>query len=317
MSFLIPEIFILLLCDLIFLAFLVFCLPFAADIALRWDMNSTDVKQYSLEKRGYLVSTAVRFIFYLKIPLFLLFIYANDKLSGVVTGAMCAAGVFNATVYGKYLLYAKILNIYLFALWLIIDKLDYKNGILPFTKLKFRLFIILFISFSVEILLFVLNFSLLDPTVPVSCCNTLFSEGQSVFLSLKGSHSLIIFSLSYAASAFFYFKVWHRAYGISAVIYFFTAALSLILFTSTYVYELPTHKCPFCILQSGYYYVGYAFYILLFIGTFSGAASLAVKTLTGKSDIKLIRTSFLANTAYYLLSICYPISYYLKNQTWL
>jgi hypothetical protein len=35
---------------------------------------------------------------------------------------------------------------------------------------------------------------------------------------------------------------------------------ALISFISVYFYELPTHHCPFCILQGEYHYVGYLIY---------------------------------------------------------
>ncbi|MCD8478146.1 MAG: hypothetical protein LRY68_09925, partial [Sulfurospirillum sp.] len=46
-------------------------------------------------------------------------------------------------------------------------------------------------------------------------------------------------------------------YLFSNLLFLFFAIVSLILFFSTYVYELPTHHCPFCLLQSDYYGVGY------------------------------------------------------------
>jgi hypothetical protein len=45
---------------------------------------------------------------------------------------------------------------------------------------------------------------------------------------------------------------------------------SLISFISLYYYELPTHHCPFCILQKEYGYVGYLLYFLLFAAGVGG-----------------------------------------------
>lgn len=38
---------------------------------------------------------------------------------------------------------------------------------------------------------------------------------------------------------------------------------SIISFISLYYYEMPTHHCPFCILQREYGYIGYPLYIAL------------------------------------------------------
>ncbi len=45
---------------------------------------------------------------------------------------------------------------------------------------------------------------------------------------------------------------------------------SILSFISIYFYELPTHHCPFCILQKEYIYIGYPLYMTLFGGVISG-----------------------------------------------
>jgi len=42
--------------------------------------------------------------------------------------------------------------------------------------------------------------------------------------------------------------------------------MAILSFISVYFYELPTHHCPFCILQKEYGYVGYPLYLTLFGG---------------------------------------------------
>jgi len=51
---------------------------------------------------------------------------------------------------------------------------------------------------------------------------------------------------------------------------FIVSLASIFSFISVYFYELPTHHCPFCILQKEYGYVGYPIYIALLGGTISG-----------------------------------------------
>jgi hypothetical protein len=61
-------------------------------------------------------------------------------------------------------------------------------------------------------------------------------------------------------------------YGFSAAI-FLTLLISIasfISFISIYFYELPTHHCPFCILQKEYGYIGYLLYLLLLAGGLAG-----------------------------------------------
>ena len=51
---------------------------------------------------------------------------------------------------------------------------------------------------------------------------------------------------------------------------FIISIASLVSFISIYIYELPTHHCPFCFLQKEYGYIGYALYLLLMAGGLAG-----------------------------------------------
>ena len=45
---------------------------------------------------------------------------------------------------------------------------------------------------------------------------------------------------------------------------------SIFSFISLYIYELPTHACPFCLLQKEYHYIGYPLYLTLLGGAITG-----------------------------------------------
>ncbi len=111
MTILTPDVLAILILDFIFLFFSFIALILSFRIVLRWDITKSTPLQYSLEKESYLVATIIKYIFVLKIPLFLFFIFTLDKLSNVIPGAMCAAGVVNATVHGFYPLILKIINL--------------------------------------------------------------------------------------------------------------------------------------------------------------------------------------------------------------
>jgi hypothetical protein len=55
-----------------------------------------------------------------------------------------------------------------------------------------------------------------------------------------------------------------------ALVFLLAAVAAIISFISLYFYQIPTHHCPFDILQSNYYYVGYLLYGSLFAGGFFG-----------------------------------------------
>ena len=52
---------------------------------------------------------------------------------------------------------------------------------------------------------------------------------------------------------------------------FLLSAVALVSVISLYIYELPSHRCPFCILHGEYGYVGYLLYTGLLGGGVTGA----------------------------------------------
>lgn len=53
-------------------------------------------------------------------------------------------------------------------------------------------------------------------------------------------------------------------HSLAAAVFLFVALSGIVSFVSIYIYELPTHNCPFDILQSGYWFIGYPLYLTLF-----------------------------------------------------
>ncbi|MCD8552899.1 hypothetical protein [Seleniivibrio sp.] len=315
MSFLIPDIFVQLVLYSVMIFFLCISLFVGIRVILHWDISDTSETQYVLEKHTYLVSVLMKYIFAVNIPAFIIFIYANDKLSAYLTGAMCAAGVLNATIYGKYLMGLKIINLYLSAAWLTVNSFDLKNEALPFTYTKFSIIPLFFATFIAEAVLFVLHFASIDPTVPVSCCNVIFADNTSIFRTFISDNAIYLFAGSFALTVLNYSRP--VIYGAANILLAVSGIAVLIYKVSPYVYELPTHQCPFCILQSGYGYVGYAFYITLFTGTALGISAGFQKLISGIAPKKMFFYSMLFNIAYLLLCAWFPLSYFFRNKTWL
>ena len=300
------EILTIQLLDLIFLVFGAIAFYHAVKIYQKWDINSTTPAQYRLEKLSFLNQTIIKYIFAIKLPLFLFFIFTIDKISDVLTGAMCGVGVINATEVGLPLFVLKLINIYLFGFWLVINKKDLKDPNLSLTKKKFGFFIPLFLLLCLEIGLEFFMFGSLNPDKLVSCCGTVFSSTAtssiSAIFKIKTSVMIGLFYSVFIMMVLFYKNT--LTFRVTNILYLFISLLSLIQFFSTYVYELPTHHCPFCLLQKDYYYVGYLFYTSLFLGTFYG--------VVGKKKLSLV-----FNTIYLLSVSAYPVIFYIKNKVWL
>jgi len=317
-----PDVIAILVLDALFLLFGTFAFVLSLGIARHFDAHSFHERQYALEKKALLVATIIQYIFYLKLPLFLFFIFTSDTISNLITGAMCAAGVVNSVDFGLLLFAFKIINLYLFGFWLVLHTLDLKNETLPYTRAKFSLFVLFFFFLVAEIFCDFYFFNALNIDKIVSCCGTLFSatSTSSIRFIFELPHPILLsmFYGTFALHVMLFFR--KDALGFLLVNLFFIplSILALILFFGTYIYELPTHHCPFCFLQKEYHYVGYLIYITLFGGTFFGiSASIMSLADKRKTYASFYRYSFYLTALFVAIISAYPLLYFYRNGVWL
>ena len=315
-----PEIVTIEIINAIFVVFATITFVISLRIVLLWENDSYSPLQYKLQLQSYLAATIIKFILYIKILLFIFFVYTLDNIATLLPGAMCGAGVVNATVYGTPLLFLKIINLYLFAYWIVLHNQDMHTKNQKYIRLKFMLFIVVYFLFMSEIALETLMFYNIDILKVVDCCG-------SIFKTTDGSYLSSILSISDAIML----KVFYALYGLMIVVFFFknryifsilnllfviVALISLITFFGTYIYELPTHHCPFCLLQRDYNYIGYLLYILLFLGTFNGLV-LGFIDFDINTQVKKYKFALFFNGIYVVIVSYYVMSYFLKNGVWL
>lgn len=318
-----PEVLTIIILNSIFLLFGTIAFIFSIRIFFSWNINATTQKQYNLEKHSFLASTIIKYILTFKILLFIFFIFTLDKISNVLTGAMCAAGVIDATAYGIYLLLFKLINIYLFGFWLVIHKFDIKTENLKFTKLKFGFFILIYFLFVSEILIELTMFSSIDVDKLVSCCGTIYSNSSDSYISsifsLNSNILLILFYSTFLLLIIAYTIRNNYLYIIFNQVFLILSIITLITFFGTYIYELPTHFCPFCMLQGEYGYIGYFLYLSLFLGTFYGFVLGINNLLTQDNAISnyYYKMSFAFILLYTIVISYYPIAYYISNGVFL
>ncbi len=154
----------------------------------------------------------------------------------------------------------------------------------------------------------------------VSCCGTLYSAAStSAVGDILNIDTPLLLALFYGnfilMAALYWFRVKYL-FAVANIAFIIIALVSLISFFGTYIYELPTHHCPFCFLQSDYYYVGYLLYALLFIGTFYGM-HLGIMQMLKENEKRSYNMSMIFNSLYLLLVTAYPIVYFLRNGVWL
>lgn len=312
-----PSVLTLIIAEGILLILSFIALLASLRIGVDFDPTKTTTYQYELNKKSYLVSTIIMFVLILKLPLFFFFIWGLDNTALLVPGAMCAAGIVGATPWGVWMFFIKILSLFFLSAWVIIHRQDLRTIDYKYTKSKFLLFQGLFFILSVEFLVQLAHYIKMPIDSPVNCCSVLFDQTSSMGTSLSQGAILALFYGLFVSILFAWYLKKPWIFGIVSFVWGIVCIVALIQFFSPYVYELPTHKCPFCLLQAEYYYIGYLIYTLLFLGGLGGLGVMILRIL--KRDIKPLWYNLGLTCNALLLSILslYPLIYYLRNGVWL
>ncbi len=247
-----------------------------------WDIRSGSELQIGLERRTYLISSILGYVFIFQILSLFLFIYTADALHVLFAGAMCAAGSLQANAYGYPVLILKILNFLLAGTWLIFNFADTRGYDYPLIRSKYAMLLVLTPLLLLEGSLQFRYFKGLHADVITSCCGSLFSRNSETIIgdiaAMPAKPSAIAFYAAmvgtFASGSYFILK--DKAgwlFSLSSVVTFLVAAASTVSFFCLYLYELPTHHCPFCFLQKEYGYIGYILYATLLCGTVTGMAT--------------------------------------------
>ncbi|WP_027368198.1 hypothetical protein [Desulfocurvibacter africanus] len=294
------------------------------EIIRRWDPSSGSPAQLALERRTYLVSLAVSVVMAFELMSLLLLAHAGEDLHVLFSGAMCAAGTFNVNDYGYPALILKLANSLLCGVWLILNHADNQAPDYPLIRIKYTLLLPITLFVLMEAALQLGFFRKMRPDLITSCCGALFSEGspsvagamaglpsaftQTVFYTstlLLARAGLRVLRTNRSAGFFSCLSLWLLVWSLVAVI----------SFVSVHYYELPTHHCPFCLLQRDYGFVGYPMYILLLTGSIAGAGVGAVerygsapslRELTPSLQRSLVKTSLAGHLGFAALTL-YPL----------
>jgi hypothetical protein len=254
----------------------------AVRILARWDIKSGNDLQLILERRTYLVSTMLSYLFAFELVSFFLFIYTADHLHPLFVGAMCAAGTLKVNAYGYPALLLKMFNFVLAGLWLILNHTDNQAYDYPLIKKKYGFLLVITPLVLLEIVLQTRYLLLLQPNIITSCCGTLFNAARATLaggiagLPPRPMEAAFYMSAAatVAAGAYCYRKAADGyLFGLLSGIHCVISILAVLSFIGPYFYELPTHHCPFCILQREYGYIGYPLYAALFGGAVAGISA--------------------------------------------
>jgi hypothetical protein len=292
-----PAIIALLFAALAGLALLLCAAPYAIDLVRHWDIASGSAQQLRRERRTYLLSTLVGFVFATQLVALLLFVFNADRMSSLFVGAMCAVGTLRVNEFGFPALLAQIVVFFAASSWLIVDHVDRRAVDYPLVRVKYLLLLALLPLLLLSATLQWRFFIGLKADVITSCCGSLFSQdgkglaGDTAATSPRSSMFTFYGSLAIAAGAALVHRWRSRgAYVVAlcSAVAFVMAIAGILSFVSLYIYEHPHHHCPFCILKPEYHYQGYWLYLPLFIGTAAGLGVGAIAPFAGVPSLATI-----------------------------
>jgi hypothetical protein len=268
---------------------LVACLLFArgamtAQKVLRhFNVQRATEGQLALEKQIELGATFVRIAAVVQVLALALSVLGADRMSRGVRGAMCAYGVFGANewgfrslaVTGGVALFAGVLaQVYAFDTR--VRALDLARPLACMTLAMFPLSVF-DLACAAEFL------GKLDLTVVASCCSVQldpvaaagegYASGPRVLATILvviGTSASIGFALLAARSPT---KTRIMAAGVVTLISLPAAVAASVLEVAPHVFEVPHHVCPFCLLRSDVYAIGYPLYGALFLATIWGVGA--------------------------------------------
>ena len=244
-----------------------------------WNLQSGSEGQLELERRTYLVSTLVAFALVIQLLSLFLFIFTADSLHTQFVGAMCAAGSLAVNPFGYPALLMKIATCLIAGLWLLVHRADTQGYDYPLIRPKYALLLSLVPLVLLETWLQTRYLTGLKADVMTSCCGSLFGLGRQGFAAelaglpprlMQPAFWATFLALGLTGLLFLRSRRGARLFAVLSLGFLLVAVASLISFFCLYIYALPTHHCPFCLLQREYGFVGYPLYGTLLGGGITG-----------------------------------------------
>ena len=310
------EVVVFLFVEAVLLGVLTIALFWTFPVLRRWDFSASSSDQFGLEKRAHLVVLIIVYALTFKLLLLPFFSHLINALATLVPGAMCGAGVIHSNAYGMPLLLLKVIVLAVAGLWLIINREDLRAPDYRHLVSKLRLFLLIYFLVLVESVLDVLYLTNIPTLTPVQFCSIIYGvagPASELPLGLDTRTLLLllvlVFSLVLVLAA--------ARYGLPNLIantaFLYFGYIGVVHFFGTYIYELPTHQCPFCMLQREYYFYGYLVWGTLLLGVFFGLAGFPLRLILGR-DVKFTYTWNMIFLVAFVLFCVLPVGlYYARN----
>lgn len=268
-----------------------------------WDPASDGPRQIRLENETWLSSTLVQYALGFQILSLVLFASAADNFSQVISGAMCATGALAANSYGLPALYIKLVGAFFYGFWIVLHYLDISSERYPLLKAKYIVLVCLLPLLIVDVVAQTLYIANLKPDIITSCCAVVFGDGGASDGNLLGivpqGTVLIAFygtaALLATCGHFLFRRIWTPLLVVNGTLWIFFVGLSFVAITtvfSSYVYAMPYHHCPFCILKPEYGYIGFLMYGSMLPAGFFGIAAALVAVIPNRLGLETVIRQF-------------------------
>ena len=320
-----PQILALFVSSLLICLMVLYSSYYGIQILRSWDIQSGSELQLALERRTYLISTIISYFLAFQLASLFLFISTADSICELFVGAMCAVGTLTVNPFGYPTLLLKVFTFLLAGFWLLINHLDNLGFDYPLIKAKYLLLLFLAPFILAESVTQAIYFSGLKPDIITSCCGSLFSSASrgiaAEVVNAPALPMLACFYLSAAVTAacgvwFFVKGTGGPLFAALSALHFMISLAAVVSVISLYIYQMPSHHCPFCILQKEYNFIGYPIYLSILTTAVSGVgAGWTARYQTIESlqeDLPriraiLIRISLLSLSVLVAITSCYLI----------
>jgi len=275
----------------------VFACRTAIRVLRHWNPHSDDNLQIKLENEIWLASTLVEYGLGFQILTLVLFVLAADTFCQVIVGAMCATGALLANNFGMPALLVKIAGVFIYGFWIVLHKLDISSATYPLVKIKYIYLLLVLPLLLADIILQTLYIANLSPDIITSCCAVVFAASgetgrnllagysQTTLLHLYYSTIIVLLGLGCILLKYWLLPL---AAVFSAGWFWFLglATVAIITVFSSYIYAMPYHHCPFCILKPEYHYIGFALYFTLIPASFFGFSTVLVEPFKNMDNLE-------------------------------
>ncbi len=283
-----------------------------------WDPDAYDALQYRRERHTWLVATLLIFVATVKLLTLPFFVFTLDRLSSVVPGAMCAAGVISFTSHGMGLLYLKIVLMGLMGFWMVLYRDELHRGDWRHVRVRMVYAGVLSLLYGVALVWEWRFFAAIDIHKVLNCCTTLYGllEGMNPLpWGLDPVRLGTLFFLLYGLilTAWIGRERWLLGGGV--ILFFIVGYYAVLYIFGPYIYEQPNHNCPFCMMKREYHYVGYLVWGALLGGVFAGVWALLSEVVLHRRQPGLLRIMAGLLSLFVLLNVGYVGGYYLRHKT--